>query len=145
MIFGIVYDAESVRIVAHVPYEIPDEDGQAKCQYPRYSYMSCVIDTISYRGGRRCDKTSALDRFRVAMAMVCLGIHAEFLAALLDPSTSWPEDVVDAAESVRLLYQPTLPTTSDEDASDYEDTPDDNTFDDEDTDEDEEEVAGECR
>ncbi|EMD34849.1 hypothetical protein CERSUDRAFT_125378, partial [Gelatoporia subvermispora B] len=86
-LLGIIYDAESIHFVAHIPY-IPE--GKTE-----YHYLSLLFETLPFPANdtANCIQDSFRDRYRVALAFLCLQHHIFRLTALWD-GVIWPPDVV---------------------------------------------------
>lgn len=97
MLFGLIYDAKEVTIVAHIPFMTSDDT---------YSFASCIVDTIPYPPVTGSDKVSEpwfLDRLRVGMALMCLQKHAFHMAGLWE-CVVWPNDLVSWEEILEREY-----------------------------------------
>jgi hypothetical protein len=48
--FGVIYDAEPAVIVAYIPFIFPrtNNTGQQSTSPPRFSYLSCIVDSIPF-------------------------------------------------------------------------------------------------
>ncbi|ETW82347.1 hypothetical protein HETIRDRAFT_418191 [Heterobasidion irregulare TC 32-1] len=101
MIFGILYDADGLVIVAHIPYPAasPAMATTSDCTLS-YAYLSCIVDRIPMTGA---DRPSSLDasteslilaNFRAALALSSLQRHA-FMMLTLWERVEWPTAIVD--------------------------------------------------
>jgi len=87
VIFGIMYDADCIRIIAHLPYLI-----NAQGEPHRFSYLSCVVDTLPFApvGAPRLDsQTFSAGRFQAAFALLTMRKHAFRLASMWE-GVLWP-------------------------------------------------------
>ena len=118
MVFGVIYDAESIVIVAHIPFIIspkatmtwlPVDSG------PRFSYLSCVVDCIPFAPAPTKASLSQSwfrDRFRAAFALVSLQTQAFRLASLWE-SVVWPAEISLSEANLEREYRGPTPTPSD--------------------------------
>ncbi|THH15532.1 hypothetical protein EW146_g4955 [Bondarzewia mesenterica] len=137
MQFGILYDAEYLTIIAHVPFLPALPLSQTKRPVasnsisPRFSYLSCVVDRIPLAGVARSELVSTnmeppiLSNFRAALALFSLQKHAFMMAALWEGVT-WPVLTAEAlAESNSVAPSRTTSSTrsGDGDSFDFDDVP----------------------
>ncbi|GBE84359.1 hypothetical protein BKA93DRAFT_931541 [Sparassis latifolia] len=72
ILFGVMYDAGSIRLVAHMPFVDSASDGS-----DQWSYLSCVVDTLPFNP-LPLDLTPpdlqawCAGRFKVALALLSL-------------------------------------------------------------------------
>ncbi|OCH87769.1 hypothetical protein OBBRIDRAFT_889554 [Obba rivulosa] len=86
-LIGVVYDAEVIHFVAHIPY-IPE--GEAE-----YQYLSLLFETLPFAANdtSTSSESSLADRYRVALAFLCLQHHIFRLTSLWD-GIVWPPEVL---------------------------------------------------
>ena len=119
MVLGVIYDAESIIIVAHIPFIVTPKDtmtGQSADYGPRFSYLSCVVDCIPFAPApvsaeAPLSQSWFLDRFRAAFALFSLQKHAFRLATLWD-SVLWPQELRLMEASLEREYRGHTPTPS---------------------------------
>ena len=120
MVFGVIYDAESIVIVAHIPFIVSPKETMTPLSVdfgPRFSYLSCVVDCIPFAPVSTKAPLSQSwfrDRFRAALALVSLQTQAFRLASLWE-SVVWPSELSLAEANMEREYRGPTPTPSDKD------------------------------
>ncbi|EMD34845.1 hypothetical protein CERSUDRAFT_117051 [Gelatoporia subvermispora B] len=86
-LLGIVYDAEEIHFIAHIPRI---HDGETE-----YKYISLLFETLPFPAidTSNSSENSLQDRYRVALAFLCLQHHIFRLTSLWD-GVAWPLEVV---------------------------------------------------
>lgn len=82
-LIGIIYDAESLSIVAHLPVQSEDS--------PAFNYRSCVIDTLELKAETNPD---IFERLRVAVALITLQRHVFRVLTVWD-HVHWPTAIFE--------------------------------------------------
>jgi len=122
MVLGVIYDAESIVIVAHIPFIVTPKQiitRQSVDSGPRFSYLSCVVDRIPFSPVSTEAPLSQAwfrDRFRAAFALVSLQTHAFRLASLWE-NVVWPPEISLAEANLEREYRGPTPTPSEETTS----------------------------
>ena len=117
MVLGVIYDAESIVIVAHIPFIVTLKETMTQISVdsgPRFSYLSCVVDCIPFAPASTKAPLSQSwfrDRFRAAFALVSLQTQAFRLAALWE-SVVWPAELSLAEADLEREYRGPTPTPS---------------------------------
>lgn len=115
MVLGIIYDAEQIVIVAHVPFLIPQNHStrHESIYIPkrRFAYLSCVIDSIPFAPVSHSAETSqpwCAERFRAAVALFSLQKHAFRLSSLWE-RVAWPPEITMAEAILEREYMGATP------------------------------------
>lgn len=96
--YGVIYDAESVTIVAHIPYLEVKAKAKVSKKALQYQYYSVVVDTLPIivpteeESGE--DQTWLVERARLNIALLTLQKHVFRLTSLYDDDVTeplWPE------------------------------------------------------
>ncbi|TFY75772.1 hypothetical protein EWM64_g8240 [Hericium alpestre] len=102
LVFGVIYDAQYLRIVAHIPYLQADSHSQSTS----VAYISCIVDEIPFPAyEEEPDMSIGLGRFRAASALLSLKRHAHRLAREWESSMyKWPESVREVQLELEAEY-----------------------------------------
>jgi len=117
MVFGVIYDAESIVIVAHIPFIDAQKETTTRQSVgfgPQFSYLSCVINSIPFAPAfvkAPLSKPWCLDRFRAGFALFSLQQHAFRLASLWE-TVVWPSEIILAEDDFEREYRCPSPTPS---------------------------------
>jgi len=119
MVLGVIYDAESIVIVAHIPMIVTPTDTmtpQSVDSGTRFSYLSCIVDRIPFAPASTKASLSQSwfrDRFCAAFALVSLQTHAFRLASLWE-GVVWPPEITLAEADLEREYRGPTPTPSED-------------------------------
>ncbi|OBZ78772.1 hypothetical protein A0H81_00049 [Grifola frondosa] len=109
ILFGVVYDAECIRIIAHIPFVAPNGE-----EARQFSYLSCVVDSISYPpipSVIQNVKDWTLERFRSAIALLTIQTHAFRFGSRWE-DVRWPNSVTFSCIVRESEYLGPTPTPS---------------------------------
>ncbi|GBE84396.1 hypothetical protein SCP_0603750 [Sparassis crispa] len=116
ILFGISYDAECIRLIAHIPFVDSASEGS-----PQWSYLSCIVDELPFGPMPQTTpdlKAWCVERFQVAFALLAMRKHAFRLACLWD-DILWPTSIRQSEHIHETEYLGPTPTPSEIDGSEW--------------------------
>ncbi|ETW82175.1 hypothetical protein HETIRDRAFT_115597 [Heterobasidion irregulare TC 32-1] len=125
MLFGILYDADGLVIVAHIPYVNTSSSSTSSTQ--SLAYLSCVVDYIPMVGLARrtplsVQQSPVLNNVRAALALSTLQRHAYNMTTQWE-GVAWPVSVVTSAGISNLHLRELFPDgASGSDGADHDRT-----------------------
>ncbi|KAA1469590.1 hypothetical protein DENSPDRAFT_835228 [Dentipellis sp. KUC8613] len=97
MVLGVIYDANSIRIVGCFPQITADNHIAG--------YVSVVIDELPFSGSPSAETDSLVSRLRVVAALLTLQRHAYKLASYWTrQDTNWHRSILDFEKKLEEIY-----------------------------------------
>lgn len=114
MLFGILYDADGLVIVAHIPYYVNTSASSTSSSCAQsLAYLSCMVDYIPMVGLTRrtplsVQQSPILNNVRAALALSTLRGHAYNMTTQWE-GVAWPASVVTSAGISDLHLKELIP------------------------------------